>query len=272
MKMNPPLLSGIAVSLLGAALFTSCSPKNSKPDQSENKIEEQHDTTLLGEYTCLPHRGAKPGDIVTQECALGLLSADSQYYALDMSAAAQPMGELQTGDHIKVSGTLSPVMAADKQVYKYEADKKLTVSSIEKIGGNVDDKTSLPDKEQTIRITSPKAGEKLIKGSTYKITWSTSPSFDSAYPQVMITLITAKGQQGVGPNQQIITKNTGSVDWTVPTAKLKGDIQSGPAKPYVTRVLNDGDEFQLLIEGYPHITGRAEGPFDYSDVFWIVRE
>lgn len=139
-----------------------------------------------------------------------------------------------------------------------------------KISGKEDEKRSLPDTAQLVMITAPKTGEKLIKGSTYKIRWSTSPSFDSAYPQVMITLITAKGQQGVGPNQQIITKNTGSVEWTVPIVKLKGDIQSGDAQPYVTRELTDQDEFQFLIEGYPHITGRAEGPFDYSDGFWIV--
>jgi hypothetical protein len=139
-----------------------------------------------------------------------------------------------------------------------------TISAKENVKG------SLPDSGQVIVLTSPKSGEKLVKGSTYKITWRTSTAFDSAYPQVMITLITAKGQQGVGPNQQIIAKNTGSVEWTVPTAKLQGDIQSGPAKPYTLRPLNDDDEFQLLIEGYPHITGRAEGPFDYSDGFWIV--
>ena len=124
-----------------------------------------------------------------------------------------------------------------------------------------------------ITLISPNGGEKFTKGKMYKITWKTSTSFNSAYPQVSITLITAKGKQAVKPDQQIITNNTGSFEWTIPTAQLSGYIQDYSGGPYALRALNDQSEFQFLIEGYPHTTGRAEGPFDYSDSsFQIVSQ
>lgn len=118
---------------------------------------------------------------------------------------------------------------------------------------------------KTVTFISPKGGEKFTKGKTYKITWTTSTSFNSAYPQVSITLITAKGKQAVTPEQQIITKNSGSFEWTVPTVKLNGSIQDTSGGPYALRTLDSQTEFQFLIEGYPHTTGRAEGPYDYTD-------
>ncbi len=116
-----------------------------------------------------------------------------------------------------------------------------------------------------ITIVSPNGGEKFVKGKTYKVTWKTSTSFNSGYPQVSITLITAKGQQAVTPDQQIITNNTGSFNWTVPTVQLSSYIQDYSGGPSTLRVLDDQSEFQFLIEGYPHASGRAEGPFDYTD-------
>src|SRR3989338_5838174 len=126
---------------------------------------------------------------------------------------------------------------------------------------------------QTINIISPNGGERLVKGKTFRITWNTSASFNSNYPQVAITLITTKGEQGVKPDQQIITNNTGSFDWTVPSAQLSGYIQDYSGGPYDLRTLNETTEFQFLIEGYPHTTGRAEGPFDYSNgSFYLISQ
>lgn len=122
----------------------------------------------------------------------------------------------------------------------------------------------------TITILLPNGGEGIVKGKTYKITWKTSTSFNSAYPKVSITLITAKGKQGVTPDQKIITDNTGSYDWIVPSAQLSGSIQDFSGGPYTVRTLDDYTDFQFLIEGYPHTTGRAEDPFDYSDSSFTI--
>lgn len=124
----------------------------------------------------------------------------------------------------------------------------------------------------TVTLIFPNGGERLVKGKTFKITWKMSASFNSGYPQVSINLITSKGKQAVTPNQQIITNNTGNFEWVIPTTQLSGYVQDYSGGSYTLRALDDQSEFQFLIEGYPHTTGRAEGPFDYSDgSFYIVK-
>jgi hypothetical protein len=161
--MSTPPLSRIAIALFGTLFLTSCAPKKPAPDQSENKIEEPRDTTLIGEYICLPHRGVKPGQPITQECALGLLSSDSQYYALDMSASSQPMINLMPGDIIRVSGSLTDITKADSQFYRYAADKRLAVTSgLERVFYIKDSVQYSSEKAaREISVTSPKPNEKI---------------------------------------------------------------------------------------------------------------
>jgi hypothetical protein len=61
--------------------------------------------TLTGNLTCLRHKGVKPGDAVTLECAIGLLTKDQRYYSLqDLPQGASMTGFDKT---VEVSGELS---------------------------------------------------------------------------------------------------------------------------------------------------------------------
>lgn len=62
-------------------------------------------TTLKGEYVCLPNK--KTDGPVTLECALGLKANDGNHYALDMTAQDPTMSSvIQVGQKMEVVGGL----------------------------------------------------------------------------------------------------------------------------------------------------------------------
>src|SRR3989338_3830342 len=214
-------------------------------------------------------------------------SYDNDYVAIaDVSSDKMVYALLGSSNHIKIAdyyyfdGTTVKLVSKDSypaQCVSLESQK--VVLGMRCTDQNYHQRTVTYESgtnnnaSQTINIISPNGGERLVKGKTFRITWNTSASFNSNYPQVAITLITAKGEQGVKPDQQIITNNTGIFDWTVPSAQLSGYIHDYSGGPYDLRTLNEQTEFQFLIEGYPHTTGRAEGPFDYSNgSFYLISQ
>ena len=119
--------------IAGLYLFTpSCTNQEEDEKKQETGKTENlpKDTTLAGDYICLPHRGVKPGEPTTAECAFGMQTEDGNYYAINLAAASQPMINLHPGDRIRVSGTLTGVTPADSQWYRYEANMLVTVTGV----------------------------------------------------------------------------------------------------------------------------------------------
>ncbi len=117
----------------------------------------------------------------------------------------------------------------------------------------------------TITILSPNGGEVYQAGQQVTIKWKTTPCFSMKYPKVAIDLVAGNRDQAVTPEQHIIANNTGSVVWTVPNTQLSAYNQDYSAGPYTLTNFNNQAQFKFMIEGYPNITGRIEGPLDYSD-------
>jgi hypothetical protein len=162
MKMHSLFFRGLVLAFcFGTVSLSSCTQSEPKTQVSDNKVKEPQDTTLLGEYTCLPHRGVKPGEPTTQECAIGIKTADGRYYALNMAAFSQPMGYLHPGDKIRISGLLSDIRQGD-EMYKYEADKSLAVTALEKDTHKKDGFLFSSDKAPTeIIVETPKPNDKI---------------------------------------------------------------------------------------------------------------
>lgn len=65
------------------------------------------ESTLIGEYICLPHKDTSGPQ--TLECALGLRVDNGEFYAMDTSYINPAITfQLQTGAQIKVSGYITP--------------------------------------------------------------------------------------------------------------------------------------------------------------------
>ncbi len=126
---------------------------------------------------------------------------------------------------------------------------------------------------QTIAITFPNGGEKLVKGQSYTITWKTEPDFN--YPQVSITLVSSPSLQAVTPDQPSthITANTGSYAWTIPKDfQPQIWVADGVGADNRQTLSNDQTGYRFLIEGWPPV-GRAQGPFGYSNApFYIISQ
>lgn len=88
-------------------------------------------TTLTGEYVCLPHRDTSGP--VTMECAFGLKATNGSHYALDTSTIPQDsIISLPTGKEITVEGTLVPIEQISSNTWqKYNIVGIVKVSSIE---------------------------------------------------------------------------------------------------------------------------------------------
>lgn len=63
--------------------------------------------TLEGTVVCLPKRDTDGP--VTMECALGLLTEEGEYYALDFGLMSQQKPELDTGYSFKANGVIIPL-------------------------------------------------------------------------------------------------------------------------------------------------------------------
>ena len=122
----------------------------------------------------------------------------------------------------------------------------------------------------SVKILSPNGDETYTAGQHTTIKWEASTSFSSLYPKVLITLVAGSAGQAVVPSQEMIVANTGSTDWIVPTVSLNAYVQDYSGGPYTLRSVNNQMQFKFLISGYPNITGRSEGPIDYSDNYFKI--
>jgi hypothetical protein len=80
--------------------------KQASPEEVAQSFEPYR-ATLSGEFVCLPHVDAEGPQ--TDECALGIKTETSEYYATDFSLMSQTPPELSTGDRFKASGTVTPI-------------------------------------------------------------------------------------------------------------------------------------------------------------------
>jgi len=78
----------------------------SSSKEIQNVQAPPKETTLMGFYTCLPHKGDGPH---TMECAFGMRADSGNYYALDMSNVRPELINTSTDTRIIVSGTLVPI-------------------------------------------------------------------------------------------------------------------------------------------------------------------
>lgn len=119
--------------LINLAVISCKSSGTEEAKKGPDEEKMQSHVTLTGDYVCLPHRGVKPGDPTTAECAFGLLTDNGRYYAVDLSAVTFPAGFLHPGDRVRIPGTLAPVSRGD-ELYRYVADSLLNVTGpIEKL-------------------------------------------------------------------------------------------------------------------------------------------
>ena len=89
--------------------------------------------SMTGTYVCLPHKNT--GGIQTMECAFGMKSTDSKFYALDTSMdRSDAMETIKTQDTIKVEGTLVPIEdISTNQWQKYDIKGIIRVNTIIKV-------------------------------------------------------------------------------------------------------------------------------------------
>jgi hypothetical protein len=88
-------------------------------------------TTLVGIYTCLPHRNTKGP--VTLECALGLKADDGYHYALDTSLVPDIAQDTPTGTRLEVHGLLVPIEQISANTWqKYDIQGIMQVEVIQK--------------------------------------------------------------------------------------------------------------------------------------------
>jgi hypothetical protein len=119
--------------------------------------------TLVGEYICLPHRGVKPGEPQTAECASGLKTDEGKIYALSAMAASKMFPSLFPGDRISAEGVVTPVTPDNKELYRYEADHLFSVTNSLEIV-TVSSNGALYSSDTAIKevvVNTPKPGDKV---------------------------------------------------------------------------------------------------------------
>jgi hypothetical protein len=122
---------------------------------------------------------------------------------------------------------------------------------------------------QPVSLLAPNGGEKIKKGSHFAITWKTTSQFVTDYPQVSLTLVAGNQNDAVQPQYQIITANTGSYDWFVPSTSFQANIQDITGAYRMTN-LDDKQVLRMIVEGYPRKTGQAEITFDISNDYFTL--
>ena len=99
------------------------------PTNQPDGIGGNNPTTLVGEYTCLPHKDTSGPQ--TMECAIGLKTHEDVYYAMDLSKVNNGIG-VDTSKRIKVTGllTLAEALSTDHW-QKYNMKGIISVDAIE---------------------------------------------------------------------------------------------------------------------------------------------
>lgn len=89
--------------------------------------------TLVGEYTCLPHKNTNGPQ--TLECALGIKIDTGEYYALDFGPSSQTQSKFQTGDRFRANGTITPIeLLSTNHWQKYDVEGIFSVTDgVEKL-------------------------------------------------------------------------------------------------------------------------------------------
>ncbi len=103
----------IALCLTGILILFLSSRNQPKPQTNVTPTPASIDstsayrTTLEGNVVCLPHRDTSGPQ--TKECAIGILTDQNIYYALDASLMSAIPPEYGTGDRVKGNGLLTPI-------------------------------------------------------------------------------------------------------------------------------------------------------------------
>lgn len=110
----------------GFPIMKSNPPQCQTPDGRIFVEDGSKITTLSGTHLCLPKNTDGP---TTEECALGILTGEGSYYALEMSVLIQNGTFFPTGSQIEVSGFLIPIEEINTNIWqKYDIKGILKVT------------------------------------------------------------------------------------------------------------------------------------------------
>jgi hypothetical protein len=104
------LLAACATTLPGEDGSVGSSPASSVGERAGSSLDPAtpRKTSVTGRIGCLPKRGPGPH---TMECAMGLRADDGRHYALDATALGDAGVFKYEGDHIRVEGQMTPIVA-----------------------------------------------------------------------------------------------------------------------------------------------------------------
>lgn len=103
------------------------SPYVPQPTQA---IFDRKQTDLTGEVVCLPHKNTSGPQ--TLECAIGLQTADGNYYALDTNMISQNPPTFTTGNVIQATGYVTPIeLLSTDHFMKYNVKGVFSVETLE---------------------------------------------------------------------------------------------------------------------------------------------
>jgi hypothetical protein len=115
---------GIGVLLIAGVAFALSK-------QSEEAVTEQpisgESITITGQYMCLPHTNSDGPQ--TMECAFGVKTNTSKYYALDFESVNDESINTEMNETVEVSGSFIPVGELGNQGQIYPIEGAIKVKS-----------------------------------------------------------------------------------------------------------------------------------------------
>lgn len=134
-KIKVLLVTLGALVMMGAGCRTNNTQTPTATSTMDNGIESARETTVKGNWVCLPHQVTGDG-VETMECAFGIKADDGKHYALDFSRATLPadlLASIQTNDRVSIFGLLVPIEQISNNVWdKYDVRGVIEVMSLEK--------------------------------------------------------------------------------------------------------------------------------------------
>lgn len=101
------IVIGVILILLAGGFYTFNNHIYNEKQQDAGLALAPYDATLTGEYVCLPHKDTSGPQ--TDECAFGIKTDASEYYALDFNMIPEGHEDFQSGTKFSASGTITPI-------------------------------------------------------------------------------------------------------------------------------------------------------------------
>ncbi|MCL4208408.1 hypothetical protein KJZ63_02115 [Patescibacteria group bacterium] len=97
----------LAIGFLSAGFFAFNNYIYDQKQQPNSDATTPYRGTLSGEFVCLPHKDQTGPQ--TEECAFGIKTEASEYYAVDFSLSSQEMPTFRAGDKFSATGLITPI-------------------------------------------------------------------------------------------------------------------------------------------------------------------